>query len=366
VMYEWLNRHLELGFEEPILEEDFEPLSREEASVWNAQHPAPRGERVGADHERALLAWMTEDAASHLDRLSPGDGTFRDVVGGAYDVMLGRRLEDVGAVSFEATGHRQAGPHKLTLGRLRNEAEGEELPLLLLEPSGGRDRGTVVWVHEDGKSGLFDEASEPVVPVQQLLDAGFAVVGVDLLFQGEFEPPAEAESSPQPTRARRVYQGNGSQPWQRSAVYTFGYNPALFARRVHDVLTAVRYAGERDSLARTSLVGLGPVAGPIVAAARAQISEPLRAAVDTGGFRFEAVERFDSPMFLPGAVKYRDLPALLALGNRGDLWLAGEGGDPPDLVVRAHDADAAGPLTVHDGEGTARAAVDWIIGGGPV
>ena len=37
VMYTWLNRHLGLGFAEPIREEDYRPLSREEASVWNTE-----------------------------------------------------------------------------------------------------------------------------------------------------------------------------------------------------------------------------------------------------------------------------------------------------------------------------------------
>ena len=364
VMYDWLNRHLDLGFEGPILEEDFEPLSREEASVWNEDHPAPRGGQVGEAHERATLEWMTKDALAQVGVLAPGDAAFRRVVGGAFDVILGRRLADVGEVAFKTTREHTVGGHTLTLGRLRSEGRGEELPVALLPPSVEGKRGLVIWVHEEGKSGVFDAEGAPIAPVRRLLEAGFTVIGVDLLAQGEFLPPAKAESSPQPTRARRVYQGNGSQPWQRSAVYTFGYNPALFARRVHDVLTVLRYASQLAPLARVSLVGLGPVAGPLVAAARAQVDEPVRAAVATGGFRFESVERFDDPMFLPGAVKYLDLPALVALGSGGELWLAGEGDAPPELVARAHDADAAGPLTVHSGEGTAREAVDWITGGG--
>ncbi|MEE8218098.1 MAG: hypothetical protein V3S03_03950, partial [Vicinamibacteria bacterium] len=132
---------------------------------------------------------------------------------------------------------------------------------------------------------------------------------------------------------------------------------------VHDVLTVLRYASEHDPLARVTLVGLGPVAGPLVAAARAQVDEPVRAAVDTAGFRFESVERFDDPMFLPGAVKYLDLPALVALGAGGELWLAGEGDAPPELVARAHDVDAAGRLTVHAGVADAGSAVDWLTRG---
>jgi len=151
-----------------------------------------------------------------------------------------------------------------------------------------------------------------------------------------------------------VIQGDGSQPWQRSAVYTFGYNPALFARRVHDILTVVRFVGDSPSL-----VGLGTVAGPLVAAARAQVGGSLTAAVDTGGFRFESLERFDDPMFLPGAVKYGDLPALLALGAAGRLWLAGEGKAPPEVVTRAYGGRVQ-DLAVST-RSDARAAVGWLI-----
>ena len=42
VMYQWFNKHLKLGFQEPIVEEDFEPLSVEEMTVWDEEHPKPR------------------------------------------------------------------------------------------------------------------------------------------------------------------------------------------------------------------------------------------------------------------------------------------------------------------------------------
>jgi hypothetical protein len=58
VMYSWMNKHLKLGLEEPIVEEDYLPLSREEMSVWNEEHPAPA--QRGEEHERALVRWMTD------------------------------------------------------------------------------------------------------------------------------------------------------------------------------------------------------------------------------------------------------------------------------------------------------------------
>ena len=45
VMYRFMNDQLKLGLENPIVEEDFKPLSIPEMSVWDADHPRPRGRR---------------------------------------------------------------------------------------------------------------------------------------------------------------------------------------------------------------------------------------------------------------------------------------------------------------------------------
>ena len=47
VMYQWFNKHFGLGLPEPVLEEDFKPLSTEELTVWDAA-PSP------ADRQRRL------------------------------------------------------------------------------------------------------------------------------------------------------------------------------------------------------------------------------------------------------------------------------------------------------------------------
>ena len=68
VMYAWMNRHLRLGLPEPIVEEDFRPLSVAEMSVWDAQHPLPPG---GPDYERSLLRRMTDDSRRQIEALAP-------------------------------------------------------------------------------------------------------------------------------------------------------------------------------------------------------------------------------------------------------------------------------------------------------
>src|SRR5205085_399940 len=92
-----------------------------------------------------------------------------------------------------------------------------------------------------------------------------------------------------------------------------------------------------------TLVGLGG-AGPWVAAARAQSAETrlpfsgtMRAAIDTAGFRFAKLKSARDINFLPGIVKYGDLPALLALSTQ-PMWLAGEGAEGRPPVTAAYGA----------------------------
>ena len=68
---------------------------------------------------------------------------------------------------------------------LKNNAAGEEVPALLLMPKDWNHRA-VVWVSRRGKQSLFDAHGKCVPAVETLLDAHAAVLGLDLLGQGEF------------------------------------------------------------------------------------------------------------------------------------------------------------------------------------
>ncbi len=63
VMYRWMNDHLNLGLENPIVEEDFKPLSIAEMSVWDKDHPRPMG---GDDFERSLCSASRPTPTSNL------------------------------------------------------------------------------------------------------------------------------------------------------------------------------------------------------------------------------------------------------------------------------------------------------------
>ena len=230
--------------------------------------------------------------------------------------------------------------------------EEEELPLVILHP-GNWNKRVAIWVHESGKAGLYGSDGRPLPAVLQLLASGSAVVGVDLVYQGEFLADGKPLESARRVRNPREFAG-----------YTLGYNSALFAQRVHDILSVVSFCRTyADDKPQVDIVGVG-TAGAWAAAARAQAGPAIsRAAIDTRGFRFGKLSSIHDVNFLPGGAKYGDLPGMLALGAPGELWLAGEGAAAPALVTAAYTAEgASGKLQSFDGsdEEKVAAAVKWL------
>ncbi|HSH14450.1 MAG TPA: acetylxylan esterase, partial [Verrucomicrobiae bacterium] len=247
------------------------------------------------------------------------------------------------------------GNHSLMKGLLRNTTHGEELPVAFLHPKDWNHQ-TVIWIDPAGKAALFaGNGTAPQPHIQQLLDKGISVVGVDLLYQGEFLPDDKPV-----TQTRRV------DNTREAAAYTFGYNHTLFAQRVHDILTVIRFVQTNERVTETlGLAGLAG-AGPWVAAACAVAGSAVQdIVVDTGGFRFVNVTDIRDVHFLPGGAKYGDLPGMLALAAPGRLWLAGEGSRAPDLVLNLYkQSKATRRLATFDGDAGQMkdAAVRWLIG----
>ncbi len=343
VMYGFFNRHFQLGFQEPVLERDFVPLTREEATVWTDQYPAPSGDAVGDEHEIQIIRLATQDSDERIAELVPDSGEelpeYRRIVGGAWETILGRSLSQLGDVVFSQTKQTDHGGFILTLGRLDHAEAGEQLPAAKLRPADGIQKGVVIWITDQGKSGLFD--GDHVVPAAaKLLQAGYSIISADLLGQGEF-----LDSVKQLEKQRMWYQGDGKRGWHRFSGYTYGFNHPLFVKRVHDVLSLVKYA-QSDSKSAVHLVGLGKQAGTIVAAARSQAGNAIDSTfIDMQGFRFQTLTAQDDPMFVPGAVKYLDVDGLLSLCAPGEVNLLG---GPSNIVGRVFQAaDAADSIRPH-------------------
>lgn len=354
-VYECVNRNFKLLLATPIEVRDYQRLTRDEMSVWDAEHPAPKA--GDPEFERALLRWWHEDAQRQLHADLQ---RCREISRGALEVMIGRTLADAGVVTVNAdepsivstpdeTDH---GAWLQTQKLIRNRTYHEALPAVFCSPK--QPCGTTtLWLSARGKSALFDQDGTLAAGPRQLVDHGITVVGVDLFQQGEFLPDG------------KPFEHTDRVANERDApAYTFGYNRALFAQRVHDVLSAVKLL-RQPACRRLDVVGLDG-AGPWVAAARALSDAAIdHAVIDTDGFRFAHVLDVQSPDFLPGGAKYGDVPGMLALGAPGPLLLAGE--DAAGLaLVRSHyrAMAAAGALTESASSQALlhQAAVDWLLG----
>ena len=339
-LYDFIQRRFHLDCPLPVVEQEFTRLTAEDLSVWDEQHPRPDS---GPDVEREVLRKWTQDAAEQLKAARPRDAAslaaYRALVQPAGQAIFSRHLPGAGEVSFEPLADTPIEGGQLMTGRVRyrpTHQDGglpeqfEELPVAAVFPFDYDHKIAAIWLDEAGKSGLLRDG-KPRPEVAKLVQQGIAVVGVDLVEQGEHR------SSDMPlTQTRRVDND------REAACYTLGYNSSLFAQRVQDVLTLLSFAVHNDqSPDQLYLIGLGN-AGPWAAAARAMAGEHVdRAIIDTRGFRFLQVNDVRDPRLLPGAAKYDDLPGLLALGAPGHLVLIGETGDSAQLVRDAYAAAKA-------------------------
>ncbi len=354
-MYAWFNKHLKMGLKDPVLEEDYEPLTPEEYTVWDAQHPKPTG---GEAYERSLTKYLAEQSDAQIAALIPHDADtsarYREVVGGAFRSIIGRGLAQQSEIVRTKMGDQKQDGFILFKDKLRLPARGEELPVVSLFPTKTAWNGDVIiWLDGQGKSGLLDASGNVRPEVLKALQSGASIVSADLFQQGEFLADG------QPITQQRTVKNP-----RQAAAFTFAYNDTLFARRVHDILTLISWTqNEKHQAKRIHLLGVNG-AGVLAAAARAIAPEAIdRAAIDTGGFRFTNLTSYLSPDFLPGAVKYGDTPALLALSAPQPLWVAGENGKLPSVVTRSYAASGQANKVVaaKSTKNVLDSAVNWLI-----
>jgi len=343
-LYQFVNRHFGLGLKSPVLERDFKLLGETELSVYTEQHPAPSGEKVGLSHEKALNRWWAEDSDKQMAALlKPKNkedfAKTKKVIGGALEVMIGRELPKKREVNFELVGKQAREGFMELSGLVQNTKHGEEAPASFLYPLDSWDGHVVIWLSPQGKSGMFEDGEKPVEDVRKLLEKGIAVMGLDLFAQGEFLK-AEKIAASKGANPVLIYSKNQNaklpaDSWQRSPVYYYGYNHSTFARRVHDVLTAVSFArhSEKYEVNKISLVG-SKGAGHWAAAARAIAGGEViqKAWIDTNDFRFSKLKSHWDADFLPGASKYGDVGGLLILNAPFDTAAID---NDQDLIERA-------------------------------
>lgn len=342
LMLEFFNRHFELGHPEPVVERDYVPLSREELTVWTDEHPRPESsEEVEV---KLLRAW---DAASdrQIETLVPGNPRslerYREIVGGAFETMLGDRKLPAGKDAAPLQiGQEARDGLEIWRGELIDVKREERVRYLRLRRTASPPTGAVaIWLTPEGHRGVIDRFGKIAPGPSSLLEKGVTVIAPDLLFQN-----SEIHGELPDGKTRRV-----ANP-REFAGYTLGYNDPLFARRVHDVLALVTEAREEVGPHGQVYLASSPGASHWSAAAGFLAG----AAVDTrifhlDDFRFSDVTDIRDPDFWPGAVKYGDLPALIGLNAPHTTILRGSGKtlgrEDLDLSRRIFEASgAAGAL----------------------
>ncbi len=303
LMYNWFNKHLDLGQKTPVVEQPFVPIPPKDLSVFDEKHPRPEPIDI-----RALRESMTRNANRQLQELFPENAKklkkLRDIIGPALAVMVNDTLPKSTLVEdLKKSGVTNTGPDGAVFSEvvLTRKGQGEAIPGKWME--GKKFNGqVVVWIHPEGIVGL-EEKGKLIPEVQKILDQGMAVLAVDVLLTGK---TADASLGP----VNQTYPG-----------YTWGYNRTLLANRVHDILTAVAFARSQPDVKTVHLVGHGK-AGPWVVLARALCSDAVdKTAVDMNRFRFEEIFSLNDEMMFPGALKYGGMPAFTALCAPHELFL---------------------------------------------
>ncbi len=353
-MYHLFNQHLKLGFEKVPPEKDYSFQGINDLTVWNKANPKPAG---GADFERNLLQYWHRDTQRQLDQLIPRDKAsfrkYRQVVGSGIDTVVGRGLPRPADVEYDQLHKEEKDQHIELAGWLNTAQNGGKLPTVFLYPKQWNGH-IAIWLSEKGKAGIYQANGQPNTHVQKLLDQELCVVGIDLLYQGEFLVDGKAI-----TKTRRV-----ANP-RESAAYSFGYNSTLFARRVHDILALVTFIRNHDYTPKSVSVIALDQTGPLAIAARAQARDAIdQLAANTQQFRFSNVSDLHSPTFLPGGARYHDLVGMLAVASPEATWIASESSQSIHVAQSAYQALEAKDKMVLSQEPAnqrSQAAVRWII-----
>ncbi|HET6409131.1 MAG TPA: alpha/beta hydrolase family protein [Chthoniobacteraceae bacterium] len=320
-IYGWFNEHLRLGLPpERLKERDFEPLTKEQLTVWDAEHPAPPS---GPELEKRVLKWWFDDAKAQMEKDA---GIFRSIAEPGVLVALknGHRkaVMQNGADERGAAGNAFYANSRITLAT----AEPTRLVSGVLRQTGETPSSVIAVVLRRNSA----DAPHPVIP--DLRKAEMDVLELDLFLQ-----PKDADAPNRVVKNPR-----------ESAAYTYGYNDPLVIQRAQDVITVLTSLRSISvGTKRLVLVAPDPATAPIAALASAAADQMVLDGVliNTGGFRFQEVKDIRDSRFLPLITKFGDVPGLLALAAPRKILLMGEGPSLPGIAEAAYEV-AGVPDTV--------------------
>lgn len=272
-LYGWINDHFNLSIDKPILENDFEIASKDELTVWGANHSQPPG---GELFERQLLKSWAGLVENQLNKLLCGGeeqhDLFLNVLKDGWRVCLGMTVSP-----FDSTPSAD-------LSR-----RGE---IIFTSVNHGR------WRISHSASDY--ESEDHFI----LIKVGKENVSPNFIY-------SYSEDDQQLVQYTRM-----------AAAYTYGYNLPVFTKRARQLAATIVWLHEEYPADSITLYAEGASSALAAASAFyvqtfcANPTSRLSLVLDPQNFRFSRIDSIRHPFFLPGSVRYKDFPGLIACLNQ--------------------------------------------------
>ncbi|WP_437188241.1 GDSL-type esterase/lipase family protein [Planctomicrobium sp. SH668] len=315
LMYDWFNTHLSLGLTTPVKQTDFWPLTIEEMSVYNDQHPRPNNELTEPELRKAL---RSRDEHMFADLLASDPETFRKTIHVARQNML---FPLNGSEELKRALEQQ---HKLesgiTIDSFVVNYEQARIPASILSVPNHEKKKVVLWISSKGRESVVHNNGQVIPEIQKLLDGGYDVATAEVLFSGN-----QLQENNIFTK-RMNNTSIAHQPTSDDVEYTgfaYGYNRTLIAERTRDIQAVVKYLKDAG-YQHVTLVGTDGRALPSLLSVES--GNPLaadRVIVDLQGFTFGDLKRNNTENMLPGALKYGGVGGLASVAYPIPLHIAG-------------------------------------------
>ena len=282
-MYQWMAKHLKTPQPAPAEEKAIRVLTNAEATVWNAEHPAPKPN--DADLERAVLKHWAADADKQI-------AARPQIVDDALPAIVGRTWADAGQCEWIVDQREEKADRLVMTGWIANRTHEERVAATWHYPKNWNGRALVLLGSDAGLDKAVAEGTAVCLP-QLFTDPAPGTAEVSRHVDGD-----------------RDFVG-----------YTLGYNNSVVQRRAHDVLTVLTFIKHHERQPKDIAVSAAAEVVPETALALTQVEKGVvsEAHLPATDFRFASVKSIRSPWLLPGALKYGDLPALLARVKAGKV-----------------------------------------------
>lgn len=300
-MYGWFNQHWGLGHKVPVLERDYQVLTRPDLTVWTADHPRPES---GVGFERKLTKAWAEDQSQQI---KPGLKEAADAEGYKKSVEIIRQgwkgLLGPGIDAFR-DGVMEVDPASLQQEIARGELKHPAIAESVRVGATGNLQGkkALIVVSDLGSDALTAKDGVLADRIQQAKKSSeWKVVAGDLIGQRSKLHNGEASFA--------NLQPLVSNP-RLSAAYTYGYNWPVAVKRAQQLLVMIA-ALRKGGVEHIELVGAGDVAISAVAAAFQAGGEVQGVSVEIGAEQLSGAESIKSIEFFPGSARYFGVPGLL-------------------------------------------------------